>query len=142
MQNSSGSADSEMAQQLRWRNFNAFEAKMLARDMFDCYKHPLWAFRDALEEEAHRHIPRALAVNIALDWLEIAGKQLFTLHVEQGRSSAGGTLWRGPTGYNARRWEFWAMRLEKLSEDDTIDAGTRARAAKGAETIHARDNGK
>lgn len=131
-------------QQLRWRNFNAFNARLVRDDFADVAGYGLWSFRDALEESNygcnHDSIkdmaPQNLAVNIALDWLFIGGKRL--LKLDRPASRGGGPLWKGPEGYNSARWDFWAQRFEAASQDEALDLQTRARAATGANVIMAR----
>ena len=150
-----GDTNAESYQQMRYRNFNSFSARLYAQDFTNLAKYGLWSLRDALEEpnygwgSEYNPAPPDLAINVALDWLFIAGKRLYSYdqhpynqHIGEGYRDTVGDLWKGPNGFSAERWYFWAQRLEAASLDETLLITTRARAADGAQMIAARPNGE
>lgn len=70
----------------RWRNYNAWSARMTRDRVCDLALHALWALVDALESkrdrrgneyDRYRWTPKELAVAVAADWISIAGKVLW-----------------------------------------------------------------
>ncbi|KAF1345685.1 hypothetical protein BDV97DRAFT_26388 [Delphinella strobiligena] len=121
----------------RWRNYNSFEARLLAKDICNCSLHGLWAFRMALEDPTYYWGPAELLLDVAIDWLEIAGDKLLTSNEEWDPSSPGDDSWSGYPGFCAERWNLWARRLDEASGNVALNAEVRTRADWAARTIDA-----
>lgn len=78
----------------RWRNFMAFNARLLQAQVCDPTIHALTAFHEALERREPSPITRDMYVLIAVDWLSLAGDVLFRQTQNQGPRGHG-ELWKG-----------------------------------------------
>jgi len=90
-----------------------------------------------LEEPDFCKEPIDLRINVAIDWLDIAGGELLRNHAEWGAASRGGPLWEGPHGFSAGRWALWARRFHKLGLDEAFDSDVRARMDLAVKRIEA-----
>lgn len=141
-----GDEAAEHLQQMRYRNFNSFCARMSAQEFVDMSLCGFWCLRTALEEPEHDEksrsdqdlAPRGLMIDIALDWIFIDGKRLFDYDERHPREDealqAGPGLDLASKGPRTR-WDDWAQRLKDASADETLDHRTRLRAAEGAQLI-------
>lgn len=118
----------------RWRNFNAFEARLLRDHVCDCSLHALWAFRDAFEIAGREHWIEAHLLHVALDWLTLAPMQLLR-DDNWGESAKAGALWRGEGGLSVARWSFWRNQLKICKDNESLDVQKRKRAGLAAEAI-------
>jgi len=127
----------------RWRNFNAFEARMTHKHLCDSRFHALCCFRDALENLDHDSLhkgPPEFMVNVAMDWLSIAGDELFKNELEYGffgrNDSDHPDAWKGFAGFCTERWELWRSKFERISMDHVrFGPLTRRRAVASAAII-------
>ena len=126
----------------RWRNVNAYMARLTRDGSVDLRYHGVMALTGALEGElvrahahAHAHPARVESeltpgpaldsrVCVAADWISLCGPTLFE-EKEDVASTLGGPLWDGKPGLSRARWQLWEARFGAISEHDKIDDETR-----------------
>lgn len=96
------------------------------------------------------------SLRAALNWIKIAGQDLWRRTSEKGGRASAGPLWREIvdaediwsqedkskyTSIAPTRWLWWATRLDELAEGDTIDDESKALARASAKKIRSLERG-
>ena len=125
-----------------WLNLNSFAARLLGASITSWDNFAIWALREGLEDEPKNEVARDAHVAVAHEWIIHAGRVLNEKAREpEDLDDAGkralrpGKLFRGESGLNAERWQFWGERLETLGKEAVGKEGVKDKALKAAETI-------
>lgn len=132
---------------LRWKNINAFAARITAFPCANTYKtYGLWSLRQALEDDAqengYEYLPTLDgSVPAAAQWIFHAGQVIFACEdkIEPSRQRGdplrGGALWKGKSEFSKERWSLWKTRFEWMQGVETLAASTKEIAKKAVEAM-------
>ena len=116
----------------RWKNLNAFAARLTTAKCQDFLNFGLWSLRDALEQKQTDILSLDGHAPAAAQWMLHAGQAIFECEEEIKPSATGGDpyrpgeLWSGKHGFCRKRWEFWKQRFAWVAEVGRLDNETRA----------------
>lgn len=133
----------------KWRNFNAFCARLTRGDVCDMSLIGTHTLSKTLEDEPD---PRARAyhayrevfkkqVPVAALWIEISGEAMWKrckgdISTEGLEDGCRGRLWKGkPLGLSMERWEFWKDRWAVIGEHPVADEETKEQARRMHEVM-------
>ena len=106
-----------------WISLNSFSARLLNVGLLGGTNIPIWALRDALEEDILLEPARDSIVAAAAEWILHARNTLFTrvskepANPDTLRATAQGPLYEGKAGLPPERWIFWKRRFREISDD-------------------------
>ncbi|KAI0308597.1 hypothetical protein OF83DRAFT_1180611 [Amylostereum chailletii] len=110
----------------QWTALNAFVARLCQAGITGFISYPIWAMRDALEDETRTEDTPGL-VPAAAVWVLCAGEWIHALSKEEGtdcqtRAERGGSArWKeGPWGYSVGRWELWKDTLRQIADGSEL----------------------
>jgi len=143
-------------QQTRWLNFEAFCARLVKAGIELNLIHAINALSDAFERPhfdendiARLQAPWDVKVNVAAQWVLIAGDELFarnsglaTYVLKEGDDlHPKNCIWQGPYFvFCVERWKLWARGFRDMSTNQMLNSLTRARATEAAASIMGRIN--
>ena len=121
----------------RWRNLNAFGARLTRDDNVNLQFFAILFLSTALENEPDR---RARAfhtqgpildcdVPIAAQWIKHCGHVLIGSTPVSETWGKSGNLWKGKPGFSPERWHFWKQRFGEMREHDQVNEQTKEVAA-------------
>lgn len=121
----------------RWRNLNAFGARLTRDGTVDLQFFAITFLSSALENEPD-HRARAFHnqgptlncdVPIAAQWIKHCGHILIESTQVCDTWGKGGNLWKGKPSFSPERWQFWKQRFGEMREHDQVSEQTKEAAA-------------
>ena len=107
----------------QWISLNSFSARLLNVGLLGGTNIPIWALRDALEEDISLEPARDSIVAAAAEWILHARNALFTriskepANPDTLQATPQGPLYEGKAGLPLERWTFWKRRFREMSND-------------------------
>ncbi|KAI5810444.1 hypothetical protein BZA77DRAFT_287883 [Pyronema omphalodes] len=134
----------------KWKNFNAFCARLTRDGLCDMSLMGTHTLSSALEEEpdsrsrAYKAYGETFArqIPVAELWFSIAGKAMFErcrgdVDTEDLKDGCAGHLWENkPLGLSIERWDFWKDRFRTIGAHPVADEPTKEVAKKAHDVMN------
>ena len=101
----------------RWRNFQAYGARLVRDDLFDA-SYLVWHILHDLQWTRSKE-----SANIICDWLDLTGDKLFVVRGKR---------------FTPAEWDSWTKILKEVSDSPKIDEKTRSRVASAVKSVESK----
>lgn len=131
----------------KWKNLNAFVARLTSTDFAPWLTLPIWQLRMALEESPVKGSAMECRVWVASEWILRCANLIFhdlnskeELDESTARSLRTGPLCDGKPPLSVERWKFWKKRFSELATDPDslgLDSATTERISDVLKSMNA-----